>query len=234
MKRTVLKCLLAIVVVLFLAAAVFVGWLLMRGDSPAEKREVVSVWYSNKPYSNTLTFYDNGAYTSESFGTAEGTYEVVSDSEWILTDEAGFVREAKIDGNMLTFRVDNIVHEYYNSPDLLQEGTGDDDNVDEEIDYGLISLRLTMAQKLLDQGDWTGDGHTLEGTMTALTIDGKEYDYTVDEVFIKDEETMGFILNVGGEEKTMLMTVDDAARTYTIDLDGMIFTTPGENLRLDS
>lgn len=233
MKRTVLKCLLAIVVVLFLAAAVFAGWLLMRGDSFVEKREVVSVWYSNKPYSNTLTFYDNGTYTSESFGTAEGTYEVESDSDWILTDEAGFVREAKIDGNMLTFRVDNIVHEYYNSPDLLQRET-ENNGDEEEIDYGLISLRLTMAQKLLDQGIWTGEGHTLEGTMTTLTIDGKEYDYTVDKVSIENEETLRFTLTVDGEEKVMLESMDEETRAYTIDLDGMIFTTPGENLRLDS
>lgn len=230
-NRTGLKILFAFVLLAFIATAAFMGWYLMNhGISKEESRTVVSTWYSNKPYNNTLTFYDNGTYTSESFGAPEGTYEVKSDTEWVLTDDTGSVRNVEINGSSLTFRVDNILHEYYNSKDLLPQK----EENEEDVDYGVVSLRLTMAQKLIDQGSWNGEGHTLEGTLTTIVIDGTEYGYTVDDVSVENEETLRYTLTIDGKKKALLMSVDQETLVYTIDLDGMVFTAPGENLKLDS
>lgn len=228
MKRTVLKILLAAVILFLIGGCVFLIWMAANGES-TENREEVATWYSVKPYNNTITLYDNGTYTSLSWGTPDGTYEIIGNT-CTMTDEAGMVRVGTIDGDMMTFKVDNIVHEYYLSPDLIPVN----EDGDADIDYGVLSLRLTMAQKLLDQGEWTGDGHTLEGTMTTITLDGKEMPFTVDDVEIYDDETLLYTLTIDGEEKQMYMSVDQVTLVYTIILDGMTFTTPGENLRLDS
>lgn len=229
MKRTVLKVLLVLVVLSLIGGIGILISMVMNNGDPNENREVVSTWYSVKPYDNTITLYDNGTYTSLALGTPDGTYEMSGDT-CTMTDEAGMVRVGTIEGHMMTFKVDNIVHEYYDSQDLIPEVEKEDQN----IDYGVLSLRLTMAQKLLDQGEWTGEGHTLDGTMTTITLDGKEMPFTVDDVEIYDDETLLYTLTVDGEEKQMFMSVDQATLVYTIILDGMTFTTPGDNLRLDS
>ena len=84
MKRTVLKILLAIVILLLIGGCVFLIWMAAYGGS-TENREVVSTWYSVKPYNNTITLYDNGTYTSLSWGTPDGTYAIAG-SPSTMTD----------------------------------------------------------------------------------------------------------------------------------------------------
>lgn len=231
MKKRSVKIVFGVVIVCFAAACGALVWLLTGGsDTIQENRKVVSVWYSNTPVENTLTFYDDGTYTSEAFGSPEGIYTIESDSQWILDDQAGGVWTATVDGDYLSFQNDHILHEYYSSPDLIPKKSSEDKN----IDYGLLSLRLTQAQKLLDQGEWTGDGHTLEATMTTITIDGKESCYTVEDADASDPSMIKYSLLIDGNPIEMDMSMDQETLVYTITLDGMVFTTPGENLRLDS
>jgi len=54
MKRTVLKILLAAVILFLIGGCVFLIWMAANGES-TENREEVATWYSVKPYNNTIT-----------------------------------------------------------------------------------------------------------------------------------------------------------------------------------
>lgn len=228
-KRFVLKCVAVLVCVIFIGLAFILVSMVTHGGNEEDQRTVVATWYSHTPCENTLTLYDNGTYTSESYGDPDGSYLVEADN-YEFKGSSGTIWEGLVQDGCLTIRINNVAHKYYPDKDLLPEKEPEL----KEVDYGVLGLRLTMAQKLLAQGEWVGDGHTLEGSMTELVLDGKKYNYLVDDVKISPENEYYYTLIMGDRSVTMTMDVDIYTNTYTIVLDGMTFSTNGDHLRLDS
>ena len=64
----------------------FIGILIYVLHEPeiVDWKAVESEWYTETPYQNKLTFYEDGTYKSESWGAPTGTWEALDNQEELL------------------------------------------------------------------------------------------------------------------------------------------------------
>lgn len=196
---------------------------------PAAK--VVSTWYSNTPYENVLTFYDDGSYTSSNYGSPSGTYTMRSETDWLLTDETGDSKELSVSNHQMSYIKDSITYIYFDSKDLLEKEQKNETSAD----YELMSLRFTWVRKVLSQGDWkNAEGHSLFATMDTISLDGKESaQYRVKSV-TENGDSYDAVLLIENEDFPINISADFDTMIYTVAFPEFSFQADGSNFQLDS
>lgn len=216
---------------------VTIGCLLIHstddGETPVfyPAAKVVSTWYSNTPYENVLTFYDDGSYTSSNYGSPSGTYTIQSETDWTLTDATGDSKEISISNHQMSYTKDSITYVYFDSRDLLEK----EQSGKASVDYELMSLRFTWVRKVLAQGDWENtDGHLLSATMDMISLDGKEpTQYSVTSV-TENGDSYDALLLIENEEILVNISADLDTMLYTVAFPNFSFQADGSNFQLDS
>lgn len=232
MNHKLLKALFAVFLTISIASLVGVGVLLFTDNGktilPEPALEMESQWYASYPVENVLTFYDDGTYASENWGTKEGSYTIDAEGNRILTDSANDQMVMRLDTeHQMSFTKNELLYTYYDSPELVPVAPAETDAPE------LVSIRIHAVKAILDQGVWTGGDHTLEASTSKITLDGAQKDYSVNQVRTEGE-TYVCDLTVGSNPKTLIISADMETMLYTIDFDGLTFSADGSNFRLDS
>ena len=230
MQQKSLKVLAWILCLLGLSAAMILGFFLFTSEDTREAilspKEIESVWYSNYPTENTITFYTDGTYSSQHWGSPEGSYSIVRNNRE-LTDAYHSKRTAIMGEHTMEFTERGASILYYDSKELFPETT-----VDPE-EYELLCKRKTAVTKIMDQAEWKNkEGHQLGGTMTELTLDGKTEPYTVEELNMAATQYDAQI-KFGEEMQNILIDVDIDTMLYTLTWGDMVFTADGTDFDLD-
>lgn len=206
----------------------FVGILIYVIHEPeiVDWKAVESEWYTETPYQNKLTFYEDGTYESESWGAPTGTWEALDNHTRHLIGNGTDLTLTLHDG-VLEFEYDYQVYTYYADPAAIPT---EEEPIE---DPGLFSLRVNSLIKMLEQGEWeNADGHTLSGKGAVMTLDGKDIPFRVKSIDTSTEKLIYEVTTDSGAW-TVKVSCDEDLR-YVLEVNEMIFEADGSEFRLDS